>query len=532
MVKIPKKKELLELQRKYRSDKRIAEVYGVKPHLVTYWRAKKRIGAYSFPKYSEEKIQEIWNRFGDDEKAGAELNITRAGFRQWRRKYNIDHRPAFLKLEQLELPLPDFGRRKISRKESIAQKILAKKSGLKRAEVGEIITVEPDLAISQSLTKDIIAYFAQLGAERIWNPLKIIIALDQLDTAREGNGSLSFKAIREFAKKHKTRNFYDVGQGICHQLMVENGHIIPGQLYLTNDHHAPAYGSLGALAMELTPEEIAVVWATGRIWLRVPETIKVTINGRLSRGVFARDIVLRIGQKLLPHVNYRVVELHGPVVNALSMSERMTLADSAADLGCKSAIAPVDDTVTRYLRKITKTKFAPVSPDPDACYANEIDFDIDYLTPQVGMPFDGANVLPIEEVAGRHINQIIIGCCANGRIDDFEIVARILRGRQVCRDTRVVVIPSSKKVLLEALDRGFIRSFLDSGCMIMNPGCDSCAQSHRWMLEAGEKALSTAAWNCPGQSSISDSEIYTVSPATAAASALEGVIADPRKYIK
>lgn len=531
-LKIPKKKELQELQRKYRSDKKIGEVYGVPARLVAYWRAKKKIGAYSFPKYSEEKIQELWSRFGDDEKAGAELNISRAGFRQWRRRYDINQRPAHLSLEQLELPLPDLSRRKGSRRETMAQKILARKAGLKRVEVGDTVNIEPDFTVCHGCAAEVIQKFQQIGACRIWDPARVAIVLDRHSHDSSCGREPSLKIVRDFAKRHKIKDFFDIGQGISHQLIIENALVSPGQLVFGNDQQSLFYGSIGALASAMTAEEMAVIWASGRIWLRVPETTKVILNGRLSRGVSVKDVVLKIGHGLLPHADYRALEFHGPATGAMSVSERLTLVGAFGDIGYKSASVPFDDTASRYLKKLIKSKFNPVASDPDAPFCDEVEFDIDYLTPQIGLANDGLNAQAVEEVAGRKIDQVVIGCCSNGRIDDLEIAARIMRGRQVARDIRVIIIPASRKVLLDAIDRGYLRVFIDAGCMILNPGCGSCIEAHAQMLEPGEKALSTSNWNCPGRSLAVDSEVFLASPATAAATALEGEITDPRKYTK
>lgn len=530
-MKIPKKKELLELQKKYRSDKKIGEVYGVPARLVAYWRGKKKVGAYSFPKYSEEKIQELWSRFGDDEKAGAELNISKAGFRQWRRRYDINQTPIHLSLEQLELPLPDSTRRKGSRRETVAQKILARKSGLKRVEVGETVNIEPDFVISHDGTFEVLEKFLQIGAERFWNPGKTAVVLDQNQHAFNGNKEPSLKVIRDFAKKHKIKDFYDIGQGICHQLIIENALVAPGHLILSCDTQALSYGGIGAFASAISPEEMAVIWASARIWMRVPETIKLSLSGRLSRGVSVKDIILKISKELLSRADYKALEFHGPAVTAMSVSERLTLAGAFGDIGFKSAIAPFDDTSLRFLKRTLKTKFNPVMSDPDACFSDEIEFDLDYITPQIGHATDSLNSQAIEEMAGKRIDQVILGCCSNGRIDDLEVAAKILRGRQISRDLRAVIIPASQKVMLEAIDRGYVRTFIDAGCMVLNPGCGSCFEAHAQMLEPGEKALSTATWACPGRMQI-ESDVYLGSPATAAATALEGEIADPRKYVK
>jgi homoaconitase/3-isopropylmalate dehydratase large subunit len=220
------------------------------------------------------------------------------------------------------------------------------------------------------------------------------------------------------------------------------------------------------------------------------------------------------------------------MISAMSLSERFTLSCLSESAGRFTVMIPFDDSTARYLRKVVKTKFMPLTADPDAAYINEFELDISFLTPQVAFTWGKDGVFPIEEVSGKKIDQVVIGCCANGRIDDFEIAAKILRGRHISRDIRMMIIPGSRKILAEALDRGFLRSFIDSGCMIMNPGCGSCIEAHRVYLEPGERAISTAGCALTGAHGLGGSETMIASPATAAASALEGAVADPRKYIR
>ncbi len=531
-MRIPKKKELLELQRKYRTDKKIGEVYGVPARLVAYWRNKKKITSYSFPKYTEDKIRELWERFGDDGRAGEELNISRAGFRQWRRKYHIDHKPLQLRLEQLELPLPDAIRRKGSRRETIVQKILSKKSGLKKVEIGEMVNIEPDIVTSHINSAQVIQHFHLRGAERLWDPAKIVIVLDRPGPSG-GNGTPPQRAVRDFVKKQKIKNFYDIGQGICHQLVMENAHVLPGQLALASDPQSSSYGSIGALAMAANPEEMAATWATGRVRIKIPETIKVVVDGRMARGVYARDISLKLVRDLSRDgAAQKILEFYGSAISTMSLSERFTLTCLSESTTRVSALIPFDDSTARFLRKMVKIKFAPVAADPDAAYISELDIDINYLSPQVAFAGGGEGVFPVEEVAGKRVDQVVLGCCANGRIDDLEIAARILRGRHISRDVRMIIVPSSRKVLSEALERGFVRSFVDSGCMVMVPGCGPCIDAHQVYLEPGERSLTTSGCAFAGNHGPAGPEILVSSPATAAASALEGAIADPRKYIK
>lgn len=532
-MRIPKKKELLELQRKYRTDKKIGEVYGVPARLVTYWRTKKKIPAYAYPKYSEEKVKDLWERFGDDARAGEELNISKAGFRQWRRRYSIDHKPLQLRLEQLELALPDFNRKKNSKRETIIQKLLAKKAGLKKVEIDEIVFVEPDFVISRDDTSEVLQYFEKTGADHVWDSQKICIALDLQAPVESHNGfKAPRRAIREFAKKQKIKNFFDVGAGVCHQMILENGLISPDQLVLGTDTQSLIYGSIGAMASKISAMEMASVWASGRVWLKVPQTIRVNINGHLNRGVYARDIVLKlINDPAISLTDYQTFEFYGPVIDSMAITERFVLANLSSMLGCKAALIPCDDITAKYLRKLSKSKPAVISADHDASYHSELSLDATHLVPQIGISGRKKISQPVEEFAGKKVEQVILGCCANGKIEDLETAARILRGRQVSGDVRVFVVPATRKVFADALDKGIIKTLTESGCIIMNPGCGSCIDLHKGYLEPGDKVLATS--ECPLNSRCDSSdELFIGSVATAAATALDGVIADPRKYLK
>jgi 3-isopropylmalate/(R)-2-methylmalate dehydratase large subunit len=529
-LRIPRKKELLELQRKYRTDKKIGEVYGVPARLVAYWRQKKKIGTYSLPKYTEEKIIELWERYGDDARAGADLGISSAGFRQWRRKYSIIKKPVQLRLEQLELALIDTNNRKNSRRETAVQKILARKSGLKRVEAGQVITVEPDMVMSHDNAREVIDCFSEIGESRVWNPNKIVIVLDQRGPYGSWKSAETHRIIREFVKKQKIRNFYDVGEGICHQVVIENGHILPGQLAFGTDWHSSSYGCLAALSACLNIDEMTAIWVTGKIWVKVPGVVKVVIKGRLGKGVYARDIMLKLQRDLSPDiVNYMALEICGPTVSFMSVSERFTLTNTALEMGAKCAMVPFDEITARFLKKVSKARTAPLSSDANAVFEQEIEVDVDYLTPQIGCPDPSKSVMPVEEAAGKRIDHVVLGSCANGRIDDLEIAARILRGRRIHRDVRMIIVPGSRKILSEALDRGLIKTFIESGCVVSNPGCSTCLYMNPFSLASGERALTTTNRTSIGKSS-NNSEIYSASPATASATALEGVIADPRKY--
>ncbi|UCC80384.1 MAG: 3-isopropylmalate dehydratase large subunit [Candidatus Zixiibacteriota bacterium] len=532
-MRIPNKKELLELQRKYKTDKKIGEVYGVPARLVAYWRSKKKIGSYSQPKYSNEQVLEYWERFGDDGQAGAELGITAAGFRQWRRKYKITKKPAQLRLEQLELNLGYNDRRKSSKKETIIQKVLAKKAGLKRVEVGQFVDVEPDLVISNNNSDSIIDYFEEFGAKKIWDSTRVVIVLDSRMPTVSPEISRAHSKIREFARKRKIKNFYDIGEGICNQVILENGHILPGSLAFGTHHQATSYGCLGAVSTKINSLEMAALWATGKIWMKVPSTVKVVINGKLGRGVYAKDIMLKLMRDLVKqNVNYRSLEFYGTAVSSMSVSERLTLTGFAELTGAKSAIVPFDDVAMRHVKKITKARYSPIRSDHDTFYENVLEIDVNYLTPQVSWGGEAGRAVPVEEAAGKKIDLVVLGSCSNGRIDDMEVAAGILRGRRINRDLRMMVIPGSRKIMIEAIDKGIIKTFVESGCVIVNPGCGSCPSSYEGAFMPGQKILTTTCGEHDGEPGSVGSGIFLASPATAAATALKGSIADPRKYLR
>jgi 3-isopropylmalate/(R)-2-methylmalate dehydratase large subunit len=532
-MRIPNKKELLELQRKYKTDRKIGEVYGVPARLVAYWRSKKKIGSYSQPKYTEDQILEYWERFGDDGRAGAELGISSAGFRQWRRKYRIFKKPNQLRLEQLELNLGDNNRRKSSRKETIVQKILAKRAGLKRVEVGQIIEVEPDLAITNNSSGRVIDYFEETGAKKIWEPGKVVIVLDSSLPALSAEESRTHKKIREFARKMKIRHFYDIGEGICNQVILENVHILPGNLAFGSHHQTTSYGCLGVVSMRVDPLEMAALWAMGKLWLKAPSSVKVVINGKLRKGIYAKDIILKLMRDLhKQNVDYKSLEFYGNTVSFMSISDRFTLAGFAELAGAKSAIVPFDDVTMRYMKKNTKSRFTPVKSDPDASYENVIEIDVSYLTPQVSPIGNKGRAIPVEEASGKKVDTVILGLCANGHIDDMETAAAILKGRRINRDLRMLVIPGSRRILIDAIDRGIIKSLVESGCVIVNPGCGFCPTANKDFLLPGQRVLTTTYGEYDGTRNAEDSEIYMASPATAAATALKGCITDPRKYMR
>ena len=533
-MKTPRKKELLRLQEQYRTDRRIGEALGgVQEYLVAYWRRKRGIGKYAFSKYGYEKIVELWERYGNDTKAGKELSISRAAFYKWRRKYNIREKPKTLKLEQLELALPiALLKRRAVGLQTISQKILARKTGRFEVKVGEIVIVEPNLAMSHDNAGLVIKQFRSLGVDKVWNPDRIVIPLDHRAPAESEKTADAHHSIRVFVKEQGIKSFYDIREGVCHQVIVERGHILPGELAVGTDSHTTSYGCIGALSTGIGATEMAVVWATGKIWLRVPESIKITLEGWLQNGIYAKDVILHIiGQLSVEGVNYKSVEFYGEGAEEMSISERFTLCNLSMEMGAKFAIVPFDNTAKKFLKDKAQRAFQPVFADRDAIYEKEYRYDLYRIEPQVACPHSVDNVSPVNKVKGIKINQVVLGSCTNGRLDDLEIAARMLKKRKIHQDVRMLVIPASKDVYLKAMAKGLLKTFIDAGCVILNPGCGPCLGAHEGILGKGERCIATTNRNFKGRMGSPEAEVYLSSPATATASAIKGEIADPREFL-
>jgi 3-isopropylmalate/(R)-2-methylmalate dehydratase large subunit len=542
-MRIPKKEELLKLQAQYKTDKKIGEVLGGVPeYLVAYWRRKKGVERYSRPKYSKEQIKDLWERYGNDQKAGAELGISKSGFYKWRRIYNLMERPRVLKFQQLEFTLP--GKTDSTKvagviagstagNQTMAQKLLAKKAGKTYVEVGEIVNVEPDLAMSHDNAGLAIKQFRQIGQDRVWNPERIVIPLDHRAPAESEKTATAHKSIREFVKEQKIKNFYDIREGICHQVIIEKGHILPGELAVGTDSHTTSYGCLGAFFNDTATTEMSAVWATGKIWLKVPESVRIIIDGQMPRGVYAKDVILHIiGQLTVEGASYKSVEYYGETVTKMSISERFTLCNLSMEMGAKFAVVPFDKVTRRYLSTTASRKFEPFFSDRNAVFERQHEFDVSRLEPQIACPHNVDNVKPITEVKGVGINQVVLGSCTNGRLDDLEVAARMLKGKRVHPDVRMLILPATRTIYSQAMKKRYLKTFLEAGAVILNPGCGPCLGAHQGILAAGERCLATTNRNFKGRMGSTESEVYLASPAVAAATAIKGEIADPRRYLK
>jgi homoaconitase/3-isopropylmalate dehydratase large subunit len=532
---MPTKAELQRLQKLYRTDKRIAEVLGngVTEHLVAYWRRKKGIAKYSFPKFSESEIRDVWDRFGDDFHAGMELGISKAAFYNWRRRYKITKKPEALKLEQLSLELQtrDTRRRKLSGsgRLSFAQKLLALKSGNNHTETGQALEIEPDLVVVPGNNGRVLSLFQETGMTFVKNPNRIVIPLDN-DISNNGqNLAEVHKAVREFVRKQQIKGFFDIGAGDAQQIIIERGLILPGQFGLGNETGAMALGALGALTLAVGAENLSRVWATGTVTVEVPETIRVNISGRLRRGVFVRDVMHQVIKKLSSaDVDQKVVEFYGTGVDQMSISERVTLCRMASATGALSAVCPFDATTRRYVNPRARRPFTPIAADRNAIYESEYSFEINTMIPVASGPDRIDEVTPVDQLNGVLIRHAIIGGVTNGRFDDLKIVAEILKGKRVKPEVCLFIQPASRAVYLEALKKGLIRVFIEAGAIIVNPGSPLIG-GRTPLLAADEVGLTTY---FDTSFDVGEGQMYQVSPATSAASALAGSITNPSAYVK
>ena len=409
---------------------------------------------------------------------------------------------------------------------TISQKILSRASGSDRmAEPGEIVEAEIDYAMSHDGTSVLaIRSFQEMGSERVWDPDRVVVPYDHIVPANNETAADLQREVRGWVREQKISHFFDCGTGVCHQVFPEQGFALPGTLLVGADSHSCTYGAFGAFGTGVGATDMAEIYSAGRLWFRVPETIGVKVVGRLAPFVSAKDIALQvIGDLGADGATYKAVEYIGPAIEGLSISGRMTLCNLGVEMGAKAAIVPPDDKTDDWLHGRARQPYTKVFSDPDS-YQQQYDYDITELEPQVAAPFRVDNVRPVSELAGLEIDQAFIGTCTNGRLEDLEAAARILKGKRV--RARTLVIPASREVLLDALKKGIIQTLVEAGAMIGPPGCGPCLGAHMGVLAEGEVCVSTSNRNFPGRMG-KGGLVYLASPATVAASALQGRLAAP-----
>jgi 3-isopropylmalate/(R)-2-methylmalate dehydratase large subunit len=421
------------------------------------------------------------------------------------------------------------------------QKLLARACGRDAVATGEVLELPVHLAMSHENAALVINQFNEIFREtgldaRVWDPDRIAIIFDHRVPAESSKTATNHKKIREFIAQQGIGKFHDIRGdvgGICHQILPENGYVRPGQILVGTDSHTTTHGALGAFAFGIGATEMAAVWALGSILnIEVPGTIKVVVNGEFPQGVYAKDLILHlVGLLTAEGANFRVIEFHGEAIRSMPTSGRLVLCNMSVEAGATAGVVPPDEETCRYLRDEAGVADEPdlFAADADAAYDRVVEIDASQLGPQIACPHTVDNVKPIEEVEGKKVHQIVIGSCTNGRLDDLETAARVLKGRQVAKGTRMLVFPASWRIYSYALASGCLNDLVSAGAVVCNPGCGPCLGIHQGALGDHETALATTNRNFRGRMGNPGADVYLCSPAVAAASALTGAITDPRE---
>jgi len=417
---------------------------------------------------------------------------------------------------------------------TLAEKILANHSNKKEVSPGEFVNCRVDLVLSNDITAPLaINAFRQLGVNMVFDSRKIIMIPDHFCPNKDIKSAEQAKMMREFAKEQKII-YFEVGQkmGIEHVLLPEQGFVLPGQVIVGADSHTCTYGALGAFATGMGSTDIAVAMATGEIWMKVPTTIKFTYNGKLPKWIGGKDLILyTIGEIGIDGALYSAMEFTGEAIEELPMSGRFTMSNMAIEAGAKAGLFEVDDKTREYMAVHSDKNYSVFQSDKDAEYMKEIEFDISSIEPQVAFPHLPSNTKAVSQVGDIKLDQVVIGSCTNGRLDDLRVAATLLKGKKVNPNLRCIIIPGTQKVYLEALREGLVEIFIEAGAAVSTPTCGPCLGGYMGVLAAGERCLSTTNRNFVGRMGSPDSEVYLGSPAIGAASAISGRICGPEEVI-
>ncbi len=413
---------------------------------------------------------------------------------------------------------------------TFVEKALARAAGVPSARAGDILDVTPDVTFSHDNSAAIRQIFEKTGAPGIRFPERIVITLDHAVPAPTTQHAQNHAEIREWVKQQNIEHWFEVGRGICHQVISEEALVLPGETILGADSHSTHFGWLGAFGMGVGRTEMAALWATGELWVRVPEAMRITLTGKLSPGVTAKDISLRIiGDNGVDGGQYRSIEFTGDALESLSLDQRAVIPNMMAEFGAMNAYLPPDQAIFDYLEAHRTRAYTPLYPDVDATYSEDYHLDVSALEPQIALPHQPDNVVTLSDAAGQAIQQAFIGTCTNGRLEDIEAAAEVLRGHKV--RCRLVVIPASSQVLLDATRSGAIATLLEAGATICTPGCGPCMGNHMGVPAPNEATISSANRNFKGRMGTADAPIYLASPYVVAASAICGAITDPREFL-
>jgi 3-isopropylmalate/(R)-2-methylmalate dehydratase large subunit len=413
---------------------------------------------------------------------------------------------------------------------TMAEKILAKAAGIDETEAGEIVMANIDVAMTHDLTGPLsVDSFKKIGVQSVWDPEKIVVIFDHQVPADSLEAAQNHIIMRKFVEEQGIKNFYDVQEGVCHQVLPEKGHVVPGEVVVGTDSHTCTHGALGAFATGIGSTDMAMVFSTGKLWFKVPETIKFEIEGALAPQIYSKDVVLDIiGQIGVDGATYSACEFGGNTTHKMSISERMVLCNMAIEMGGKTGLVEPDDKTLRYVKERSNKIYEVFKTDEDAKLLKTMYIDVTDLEPQIACPHNVDNVKNVSEVEGTPIDQVFLGSCTNGRLEDLRVAAKIIKGKKVADKVRLLVIPASREVYRQALDEGLMNIFVDAGALVCNPCCGPCLGGHIGLLGPGEVSLSTSNRNFQGRQGSPEAEIYLSSASVAAVSAIKGEITDPR----
>lgn len=412
------------------------------------------------------------------------------------------------------------------------EKILAKAAGKNTVTTGEIVNCKVDLAGINDLYLQTVRSFFEMGGKKVNDPKKIVMFLDHYAPASTITQADNQKQFREFCWDQGIDLLMDVDQGVCHQILADKGLVYPGMVLVITDSHTTTHGAFGAFGTGVGATDLAIIMMTGQLWFRIPEIIRINLEGKLPKGVFAKDVILKvIGSLGADYGVYRGVEFTGPVLKELSVAQRMTLCNMTTEMGAKAAYIQPDEITEAFLKDKVKHDYEIFTTDPGYQYAAEHTFDVSDLKPQLAAPSSVDNVYDVTAYLGKPVNQAFLGTCTGGRVEDIEIAVRILKGKHIHPRTRFIVVPASKGVFLEAMNKGYVQALVEAGATFVTPGCAACLGTHQGMIANGETCITASSRNFPGRMGHNKAEIFVASPASVAAAALEGKIVDPTKYL-
>ncbi len=413
------------------------------------------------------------------------------------------------------------------------EKILAHGAGVKEVKAGEIVNCNVDIAGINDIYPQTMYSFYEMGGKKVKNPDNVVVFLDHYAPASSIKQAQNQKEFREFCAKQEIKHLMDINSGVCHQVLADTGLSAPGKIIVVTDSHTTTHGAFGAFSTGVGATDIAVIMMTGKLWFKVPEIIKINLEGDLPEGVFAKDVILNIiGDLGADYALYKGVEFSGSLIKKLSIAERMTLCNMTTEMGAKAAYIQPDEITFDHMKEVGNEDYTVYTTDEDYVYSAQHSYDVSQLIPQLAIPFSVDNVEDMKNHIGTPIDQAFLGTCTGGRIEDIAVAAEILKGKKICPTTRMLVIPASRNVLQQAIKLGYMETLIDAGATFVTPGCAACLGTHEGILASGETCVTSANRNFPGRMGHTDARIYLASPAVVAAAALEGKIVDPRPYLE